>query len=336
MPVRKAFGVVKNIMQKDFHYDIIYALAKAAGYADNDAHIIAYASQYVDDNTDREYTVVDSHGEFYVGFPDEIGKSGDLYFPIITQAVDITSFKLSVQRYVFAPFHFIPGDNNVEIGGKKNPLCTTRGCKNAVTLLHEAIKNKDFYRIGVALHAYADTWSHERFSAFHEDWNKVHKSIIKGLPPNIGHAEVFNKPDEISLQWIDKRFGKDKIDNRERSLRASEEIFSFLNKGQAQWTDISIQFEGIMGAKNSNERIKLIRNIYPNMPEYHEDQWINEALVFTRDKSKIPESDPLIPTPIPRPRFVDISVKDINSHWFRFQKAAKKQLAMVLSMIEVL
>jgi hypothetical protein len=50
-----------------------------------------------------------------VGFPDKIGKSGDLYFPIITQAVDITSFKLSVQRYVFAPFYFIPGDNNIEI-----------------------------------------------------------------------------------------------------------------------------------------------------------------------------------------------------------------------------
>jgi len=47
-------------------------------------------------------------------------------------------------------------------------------------------------------------------------------------------------------------------------------------------------------------------------------------------------SDPLRPTPIPRPRFVDISVKDINSHWFRFQKAAKKQLAMILSMVDII
>lgn len=72
------------------------------------------------------------------------------------------------------------------------------------------------------------------------------------------------------------------------------------------------------------------------MLEYDEDQWINEALVFERDKSEIPESDPLRPTPIPRPRFVDISVKDINSHWFRFQKAAKKQLAMVLYVVNAL
>ena len=73
-----------------------------------------------------------------------------------------------------------------------------------------------------------------------------------------------------------------------------------------------------------------------NMPEYHEDQWINEALILERDKSEIPEPDPLRPTPIPRPRFVDISVKDINSHWFRFQNAAKKQLAMVLSMVDII
>jgi len=87
---------------------VVYALAKEAGYRDNEASIIAHASQYTDDNTDREYTVSDSYGDFYVGFPEKIGKSGDLYFPIITQAVDITSFKLSVQRYVFAAFHFIP------------------------------------------------------------------------------------------------------------------------------------------------------------------------------------------------------------------------------------
>ena len=95
-------------MQKDFHYYVIYALAKEAGYSDNDAYIIAYASQNVDDNTDREYTISDGHSEFYVGFPDKIGKTGDFYFPIITQAVDITSFKLSVQRYIYAPFILFP------------------------------------------------------------------------------------------------------------------------------------------------------------------------------------------------------------------------------------
>jgi len=324
-------------MQKDFHYYVIYALVKESGYKDNEAHIIAYTSQYVDDNTDREYTISDDHGEFYAGFPDKIGQSGDFYFPIITQAVDITSFKLSVQRYVYAPFHFIPGDNNVEVNGKKNFLCTTRGCKNVVNLLQEAIKSKDFYKIGVALHTYADTWSHERFSAFHEDWNKVHKSIIKGLPPNIGHAEVLHKPDEISVDWIDKRFGKEKINNRERALLASEQIFNFIKKGRVQWNDVKSLFEDIMNAKNFDERIKKIKDMYPGMVDYNEDKWINEALSFMRDASEIPENDPIKGTPNPnRPRFVDISVRDINANWFSFQNAAKKQLAMVLNMVEAL
>ena len=320
-------------MQKDFHYDIVYALAKEAGYEDNEAYIIAHSSQYVDDNTDREYSVYDeSHREFYVDFPETIGKSGDLYFPIITQAVDVTAFKLPIQRYVFSPFHFIPGDNNVEINGKKNPLCTTRGCANAVSLVQNSLSSTDPYRIGIALHTYADTWSHERFSAFHEDWNKVYKSVLKSIPPNIGHAEVFSKPDEISLVWEDKRF-KEKIDNRARALRAAERIFNFINRGKAKWDDIQPDLETFINAKDLNERIGMIRDKYPKMEAYSEDKWLNEALTFSRDESEIPEDDPSRGTPRPtRARFVDISVKDINSHWFRFQNAAKKQLSTVLSM----
>ena len=323
-------------MQKDFHYDIIFALAREAGYPDSEANIIAYASQYVDDNTDREYTVSDSSGEFYVGFPEKIGTSGNFFFPIITQAVDITSFKLSVQRYVYAPFHFIPGDNTINIKGKKNPLCTTRGCKNAEDLVIAAIKSKDIYRIGVALHTYADTFSHERFSAFHEDWNRVYKSFIRNLPPNIGHGEVFHKPDEISKEWTDECWGKT-IKNRDRALEAAEKIFGLIKRGRASWADVKADFESFMDAGDMQERTDLIRNKYPEIEDYDEDRWLDEALSFSRDASEIPEDDPTPGTPKPtRPRFVDISVKDTNSHWFRFQNAAKKQLSMVLGMEEAL
>ena len=324
-------------MQKDFHYDIIYALVKAAGYADSEAKIIAYASQYTDDNTDREYSAFDSHGEFYVGFPKEIGKSGDLYFPIITQAVNVTAFELAIQRYVFSPFHFIPGDNDVTINGKTNHLCTTKGCKNAKDLVQDALSGGDPYRLGIALHTCADTWSHERFSAFQEDWNRVYNSFIRNLPPNIGHGEVFTKPDEISTKWVDERFGKKEINNRDRALEAAENIFGLINKGKAVWNDMQSDFEKIMSAKDLNERVNRVNEMYPEIEGYDEDNWLNEALSFLRDASEIPEYDPLTGNPKPtRPRFVDISVKDINSHWFRFQNAAKKQLAMVLSITDAL
>lgn len=324
-------------MQKDFHYDIIFALLKEAGYSHAEANTVAYASQYVDDNADREYTVSDPSGEFYVGFPEEIGTSGDLYFPIITQAVDVTSFKLSVQRYVYVPFHFVPGDSNVTLKGKSNPLCTTKGCKNAEVLVREALGVNDIYRLGVALHTYADTFSHERFSGFNEDWNRVYKSPIANLPPNIGHAEVFHKPDEISTEWVDERFGRTKIKNQERALETAERIFGLLRKGTASWGDVKSDFESFMGADGFSERVSLVESKYPQIERYDQDKWMNEALKFTRDASEIPAYDPLTGNPHPaRARFVDVSVMDPNAHWFRFQTAAKKQLAMVLDMVAVI
>ena len=135
------------------------------------------------------------------------------------------------------------------------------------------------YRLGIALHTYADTWSHERFSAFHEDWNKVFKSgIFKNLPPNVGHGEVYNQPDEISHSWTDERFGKSKIDNKERALRASEEIFKLIKKGGRQWEDVKPDLEKMINAKDSDERIRLVKEKYPDIEGYNEDKWLNEAL----------------------------------------------------------
>jgi hypothetical protein len=203
--------------------------------------------------------------------------------------------------------------------------------------MQDALKSGDIYRLGIALHTYADTFSHERFSAFHEDWNKVYNSFIGNLPPNIGHGEVFTRPDEISTTWVDERFRPNNIDNRQRALAAAQSIFGLINKGNAKWSDVGSDFERFMNAKDLNERIGLVKSKYPNIENYDEDRWLNGALEFKRDASEIPAYDPLTGNPQPtRPKFVDISLKDPDAHWFRFQSAAKKQLAMVLDMVNSL
>jgi hypothetical protein len=51
-------------MQIDFHHAAVYALARLAGFVHQDATVVAYASQYVDDATNRG-TIVFGNGRRY-------------------------------------------------------------------------------------------------------------------------------------------------------------------------------------------------------------------------------------------------------------------------------
>lgn len=334
-------------MQKDFHYHIAYVLAKLAGYDHKQRAVIAYSSQYVDDNTDRKYVVSDAYGEFFADFPDYIGSSGKRFYPIITQVDGLAYSKLTTQKYVYAPFHFLPAGeedakNDALIDGSRNPFCTIRGCDNAVALLVSAIKSNDPYLLGIAMHTYADTWAHEKFTAFEEEWNRNRKPLtVKKLGPEVGHAQFFHDPDEISKMWIDNRFGDDnKVHNSERALECIRASYKIL-KPDGVWDDVKAVFEQIVQTPNAAYRMDVIRQAHPEIPSYDENQWINEALVFKRDMSEVPMPDPTGTSGdsgTKNPRFVDISFKDNfgGSHWHRFQIAAKKQLAAVLNMVRIL
>ncbi|MBT3489581.1 MAG: hypothetical protein HN455_07915, partial [Gammaproteobacteria bacterium] len=49
-------------MNREFHYWITGLIAKEAGFTEADAKIIAYASEYVDEN-DVSYTIQNRSGE---------------------------------------------------------------------------------------------------------------------------------------------------------------------------------------------------------------------------------------------------------------------------------
>jgi len=334
-------------MQKDFHYHVAYVLAKLSGYDKKQRTVVAYASQYVDDNTGRKYVVSDAYGEFFADFPVYVtGSNGRRFYPIITQADGLDYSKLTTQKYVYAPFHFLPAGedakNDALIDGNRNPFCTIRGCDNAVELLVSAIKSNDLYLLGIALHTFADTWAHEKFTAFQEDWNKNRKPLtIKKLGPEVGHAQFFNDPDEISKTWIDYRFGDDyKVHNAERALECIRASYRILKPGGI-WEDVKSGFEQIVQAPDAASRMDAVRQTHTEIPVYDENQWINEALGFKRDLSEVPTPDPSGTsgeTGTKNPRFVDVSFKENfeESHWHGFQVAAKKQLAAVLNMVRIL
>ena len=195
-------------MQKDFHYNIIYSIAKMTGF--QDANTIAYSSQYVDDNNRKQYFKDGKEAMF----PRKIRINGGHFYPIMTQTISTKSLDIMVQKYVYIPFHFLPGDETVKIDGKINAFSTTPNSENAKILLGNALKSENPCLIGIALHTFADTWSHQNFTGFQEEWNSVYPeyNIFKRLVPNIGHAEAGHSPDVISEIWTDHRLGE-QIDN---------------------------------------------------------------------------------------------------------------------------
>ena len=307
-------------MEKDFHYFLTYALVKVTGFENPD--IIAFASQFVDDNNE---------GQFYIdgameAFPQRIANSGGYYYPIMTQSLSPKSLDPYVQKYVYVPFHFVPGDGSVVIGKKNNAFSTTPGSPVAVALLRQALESKNPYQIGIALHTFADTWSHQNFSGFQESWNSVYPwyNVFKSIVPNIGHAEAGHSPDVISETWTDHRLKTD-IVNSQRAFQATSQIYKTLRRKSGQgplWTDIQKDFKRIINAPGYDERIGMIADLLSEqghgaIPDYKKDDWIDAAL-DRRDEELCMH-----------PGFE-------NTYWHHFHQAAKQQLALVMELTKEL
>jgi len=336
-------------MEKDFHFYIIYALAKVSGFdrkvkgtEDNEAQIIAYASQYVDDNCEKNYLVPKGGESYQIRWQDRFDKSRAGYFyPLITQSVNIKSLNQKIQSYVFMPFHFLPGDyENAKINEVGNPYCTTRNSANANKLIDDALKNGGLCRIGAALHTYADTWAHERFTAFNEPWNKVIEwyKDFKALAPNIGHADMWHTPDQICKTWRDHRF-KDEglIINKDRAIEAAENIYGKLSKKRkgTPWSEIKKHIEKIIYLDSSvndadekmvyDERKRRIEEFVGEALDYDKDKWISEVLDFELEEAK--KSHYNEPSMLGEEELIPVNIRlkegFESSHWYKFQVAAK-------------
>lgn len=154
-------------MQEDMHYYGTYAMARAAGLKVEDAKIIAYAAQYVDDSTANDSEVHQDGGMF------ETTATAHTYTEVAANAVaDHTE-----QRKVWVPFHFFPG-------GEGNTFSKKLKCVKDGKLAREMVKNHIRHAVsvkdecglelmGIMAHVYADTFSHYGFSGVSSRENKV-------------------------------------------------------------------------------------------------------------------------------------------------------------------
>jgi len=158
-------------MQEDMHYYGTYAMALAAGIPDEDAETIAYAAQYVDDSTNENSEVNKRDGGLLVGFATahHIGQS------VINQ--DPTS-----QRKIWVPCHFIPGGEGKNIEEKCICLPDSKIARQMMSNhISVALSGKKFglELIGIASHAYMDTFSHYGFSGFSSQFNKINTETLR-------------------------------------------------------------------------------------------------------------------------------------------------------------
>jgi len=314
-------------MNIEFHYYAIYFLALRAGLSDDQARTVAYSSQLVDHNI-ISYRVA-TPGAQYLIEPTQNYGFWDDRFP----------------RDVYIPFHFFPGDPDAErsgrIDGQTNPMNTTPDSPRVRELLVDALKTRNLYRVGIALHTYADSWAHQNFSGRLESWNRIDPN--SPIPP-IGHAQALGKPDNVALQWEDPRIAPEyrAISNRDRFLRAARQIYKFLATfNRRPFDDLEfvewdlVEILGEPGQKPSGtERINDFI-IHDTMTPYRRGMWLSEAvnlpngeadeelfrgyskLLWLRDavlyRSKLIEQRPVHP----KPGFE-------SSHFHRWHEATKE------------
>jgi hypothetical protein len=131
-------------------------------------------------------------------------------------------FESQIQLSVLVPFHFIPADD------PEWQWKTTEDGSRAREVMAAAVATGDPNRIGIALHAYQDTFSHQGFSGWLEERNACYPWFdLSSALPDVGHTEMMTTPGMIDQVWTDPRT-KQRVDNGKRAIRAAKATFGVL------------------------------------------------------------------------------------------------------------
>lgn len=205
-------------MQIDFHHAVTWIVARASGFNEQQAEIIAYAAQYVNDATNTG-TINFTNGAQY-------HRAATAH-----KMLDYTNVKSLQNSDVWLPFHFLPGNGGLPAGidpdgGFIRKLVCTPNSHIAKDVVHACIQNKNkpyaLHQLGITAHVLADTWGHQGFAGVNHGINKVTKlygaenkpadeytdrvvSFFKGSTqdevPYIGHGQALSYPDLPYEKW---------------------------------------------------------------------------------------------------------------------------------------
>ena len=327
-------------MDMEFHYWITGIIARESGFTEDEAKIIAYSSQFVDEN-DTSLTVRDK-------------ETSDIYRNFISQTLNILKPKTELLR-IYPIFHFIPGHPDGPTAkrrdGKMHLFNTTPNSEFANRIFQVAFKAKKEvrpFRIGIATHGFVDTWAHQNFTGWHENFNAVGLNPI----PNIGHADAQHHPDWVGHRWLDDRLVDGEINNNHRFLSASKELFKhycdylvssarYPEDKRPKWQRVQKLLLKLMGPSSSgdqnygvNERISAYRAHADWLPEFDEADWFDEA-IDTRVKGLKDSKSGIFAemTVFKDEHFWKTDKDKKTTHWYKFQKAVKQHEGYALKLL---
>lgn len=333
-------------MELDYHYYAIYRLAQLAGFNNNDAITIAYASKYVDDSTESEPIQP---------FP------GQYFDTVRTAHYDLGAFDWNIQKKIYMPFHFLPQKIRWQSPASFSYITrpATGGSNELATMLitaalSENLKRFRLIRLGIALHTVADTFSHFGFSGRHHDENNVGRiwhakkdggwklqpfeSFVADIfVPRIGHVEAFKFPDQPYLKWRYTNDGGSRKtrDNHTFCMKGAGLIYRFLRKAydpeagtsklQQDHPDDYLTIDRLF--KKRGSLISRCKNwkSYTGAPEYDRRKWRREALKGDVDWDGMSRSDLKAHT-----KNLTGKTNFDQSNWAYFHRAALKQRSAVI------
>lgn len=248
-------------MDCDFHHPLTYVIARLAGFDHKEAEIISHSSQQVDDFTHVRLMQLSSQD---ICSNCDLSEAMRYRFRFCLQFVLECLFPAfsGVRRMaaysLWLPFHFLPGngghrEGEEPEGGFIQKFICTPDSYIAREMVSSCIADRDapyaLERLGVSMHTYTDTWSHQGFSGIHHRVNQVHKirfepwkksfsmrklfrdirsKLFRSLAPSpLGHSLVLGYPDLPFLKWEYKDYsGKIiKRDNVQEFLKAADAMY---------------------------------------------------------------------------------------------------------------
>ncbi len=252
---------------------------------------------------------------------------------------------------VYVSFHFVP---DYDASRPRKKFFVERGCRFLRDYLGalldllgrhpdaaDPVRRQGLIALGIALHAFADTWSHEGFSG---RWNTAENDIEDlhvarqyvdqemGAMPDIGHMEAgdwVDRPEaELDFRFCRKLEGRServKRQNPVHFLEAAEAIFGLLSRGRpfppelerflfhAFCMDLEPAGRSLWFRQRIHEAGDL-RSSWPDLrlPPYEREAWIRDII------------------PVPADYGTRIQYRYApDADWFFFQVAALAQRNMV-------